>query len=129
MRYRLRTLLIAVAIAGLPLARIAYLKQMANSHRRKVAELVQKLATTADGVHERQVSVKRLASRDTVLKIGWIARSETHVNIFLDNGGGPGSGAIVENENAVDDWCSAVFHEVMANRYDRASYTRKLWMS
>jgi hypothetical protein len=32
MRYRLRTLLILMAIAGLPLTRIGYLKRMADFH-------------------------------------------------------------------------------------------------
>jgi hypothetical protein len=123
MRYRLRTLLIAIAVISLPLARMAYLKQMANSHRRKVAELVHKLAVSESASEfETQNLVEHLAAADSAIRTRWTDRTRPHVNIFFENGGGPGSGAVGANPDTVADWCAATYHEVMANRYDRAVF-------
>jgi hypothetical protein len=71
MRYRLRTLLILMAIVGLPLARIGYLKRIADFHRREVARIGRSISV-AEREDEGHVaaSIKELAEGDTELVVG-----------------------------------------------------------
>src|SRR5262245_33879044 len=54
MRYRLRTLLILMAVAGAVFARVAYLKQWRDFHKREVAKLVESIRI-AEG-EDRQIA-------------------------------------------------------------------------
>src|SRR5262245_15201416 len=68
MRFRLRTLLILMAVISLPLARVAYLKRMANTHRRIVADLIPVLAKTENwSADEVAAAVREIAEwNDTI---------------------------------------------------------------
>ena len=76
MHYRLRTLLILMAVAGLLFTRIGYLKRMADFHRREVARIGGSISV-AEREDEGQVaaSIKELAEGDTELVVGTMTDS------------------------------------------------------
>jgi hypothetical protein len=111
MRYRLRTLLIGTAALALPFARIGYLKQMAAFHRKQAEALISR-AAKHDG-HELE-GVQYAVYSTLQLR--------PHVAIQ----------AIREAPNDGSYWdclCSAWSHEMIARKYDRATYRPWIWIS
>jgi hypothetical protein len=125
MRFRLRTLLIFMAVLGLPFTRIGYLKRMADFHRREVARLG-KLISLAEQEDDALVaaSIKQLAEGDTELVVGDSTDSGLEeVGVFDKDM----TGRLVKDVAAAKSWQEAAVHQVIANRYDRACY--RPWMT
>jgi hypothetical protein len=126
MRFRLRTLLILMAVAGLLFTRIGYLKRMADFHRREVARIGGSISV-AEREDEGQVaaSIKELAEGDTELVVGtmtdslWMGR----VGVYDKDM----TGRLVKDAATAESWREAAVHQVIANRYDRACY--RPWMT
>lgn len=119
MRYRLRTLLILMAIIGLALSRISHLKQKRNSHRQEVAKLVNEISTSERKSKKHiEDSIQKHATGDTTLFFprGTPERLPVYV---IDNR----NMAILAKDAATAElWSAAVFQQVLANRYDRAIF-------
>lgn len=104
MRYRLRTLLIVLAICGVVFARIGYLKRQAGFHR-----------------------------REAMARLTWIAnRNHTHREMFAtpvrqDEVDNPEIWRAIRANPPMDEagspyYVSAYYHLIMAHRYERAIY-------
>jgi hypothetical protein len=120
MRYRLRTLLILMAVAGLLFARIGYLKRMANSHRQAAANLIPGIATAErDSALGVESSVRHLASGSAMLRT-ILSDLPLGQVIVLENGAG--NGVTIQNHAALSNWRDAVRNSVLAAQYDRAVY-------
>jgi hypothetical protein len=63
MQYRLRTLLILMAISGLVFARIGYLTRMADYHHRAESQVIQEIAGQLDGEFPPEMIRAQLAFR------------------------------------------------------------------
>jgi hypothetical protein len=120
MRYRLRTLLIVVTLASIPLARIAYLKRMAAMNRQSAEQYIEAIAGFQQNSHddvrasvELAVSHREiprlLISKDRSVKLQFSAHDGGISVINLD-------GATMEN------WGKAIAHTIVADRYERAVY-------
>jgi hypothetical protein len=120
MRYTLRALLILVTIVSAILARVAYLKQMAHFHRERAIAIATSLSTDSHDSDNIITMARILASRGTALTQNTPRETKQSPGIFLDNG--LGWTVIAKNKEMADAWCEAVRHEVIANRFDRASY-------
>jgi hypothetical protein len=127
MRFHLRTLLIVVAIIGGPLARLAYLKQMARLHRHSVEALVPILCASdratpgeihnyvshmASGAPSRIES--RIVGHPYVIGIG----STEAINLHSD----AGRDHLILNQATLPEWKQAFAHEIIARRFDRAFF-------
>jgi hypothetical protein len=108
MQFRLRTLLILLTILGVLFARIGYLKHKAESHRQRVSKLVSRIVEAKENVArgvtseviEHAVSVQ-LSDPALWKKIGEAQKQDTlRSEAFL----------------------YICFHQIMADRYDRALY-------
>jgi hypothetical protein len=119
MRYRLRTLLILMAIAGLLFARVAYLKRMGDVHRREIARLLPNIVAAEGENHETiAASIDQLAAGDTALVVGnlEVGPAQPRVGVYDKDM----TGRLVKDEATADAWREVVRHQVIANRYDRA---------
>src|SRR5437763_719531 len=106
MRYGLRTLFIAVTFACIFFARIAYIHQMAATHRTEMAKRVERLSKQVKVTPEWIIS-------DLQPYAKWDSENEVNpwANPFdIERDCDPG----------VEDWTQAVFHQAMARAYDRA---------
>jgi len=118
-RFHLRTLLIVVPIVSLPLARIAYLKRMRDFHRGEVARLAPIIATTED---ER---LFRVAESITALANGATGRERYTKQVKVGKNRlifAKEQGAVFATVEPVPLLNTAVRHQIMANRFDRAMY-------
>jgi hypothetical protein len=104
MQYRLRTLLIVVSLAGLLLARVAYLKHKADFHRGHAAALISSIAAREqreeDAVAYAVYSMIHLRPSVALQAI----REAPHDGSYWDG------------------ICSAMSHELIARKYDKAVY-------
>jgi len=101
MRFRLRTLMIVLAIAGLLFARIGYLKRMATFHRGEASSRITQIAKNCDlNVTEVAKTVRKNVSE----------QERDWGDVRQSSKDGQGS----------DLNASAYFHEMMAERYERA---------
>jgi hypothetical protein len=126
MRYSLRTLLIVVTIIGGPLARIAYLKQMARFHRQSVQALVPILCVseraTPDEIHNSISFMARDASRIKSRIVGHphvVGIGSTEV---IDIESNAGRSHIIQDKATLAEWKQAFAHEIIARRFDRAFF-------
>jgi hypothetical protein len=124
LRFRLRTLLILMAVAEVVFARIAYLKQWRDFHKREVAKLVESIRI-AEG-EDRQIA-------DSVINdfamagrpIGW-GNDLTQTKVGITNG--PlvrwikDSTTLEKDFATFEIWRKAIHHQALANRYDEAMY-------
>jgi hypothetical protein len=116
MRFRLRTLLIAMAFLSLLFARVAYLKQTVAAHRRRVEELIREIASV------EEVSIAQI--QDEVLNL---AEPGVRIRVLESPYGNPmlanqrGFGHIVSPYDT-RQWREAIFHDVMAKRCESAMY-------
>src|SRR5262245_7417629 len=123
MRYRLRTLLILMTVAGAVFARVAYLKQWRDFHKREVAKLVESIRI-AEG-EDRQIadSVNDFAMAGRA--IGW-GRDITQTKVLISNGKFvrwiKDSTTAEKNTATVEIWEKAIHHQTLVNRYDEAMY-------
>jgi hypothetical protein len=101
-RYKLRTLLILMAIAAVPLARIAYLRRMADIHRQAASRFV--AGNGGLNLPEFRHGVGRLVAQGVPL---------ASLN--------PDSMQVAETQPKAT-WQSAIYHEGMAIRYEDAVY-------
>ena len=103
LRFSLRTLLILVTVFGCGFARIAYLKHKADFHRREASV---RIARITNGTNNRYEQIARTVRKDNLNQtISW--------RLIRDNR---------RDGSWADCWASAYFHEIMADRYDRAVY-------
>jgi hypothetical protein len=122
-RYRLRTLLILMAVAGVVFARVAYLKQWRDFHRREVAKLVESIRI-AEG-EDRQIadSVNDFAIAGRAIGFG---NDLTQTKFGITNG--PLVRWIKDSRTLEKDfatfeiWERAIHHQALANCYDEAMY-------
>ncbi len=127
MRYRLRTLLIVVAIIGGPLARLAYLQQMARVHRHSVEALVPILCVsdraTPDEIHHYVSHMasgapsrikSQMVGHPYVIGIG----STEAINLHSD----AGRDHLILDQSTLPEWKQAFAHEIIARRFDRAFF-------
>jgi hypothetical protein len=123
MRYRLRTLLVVLAIAGLLFARVGYLKRRAEFHRQAGEDFVRGIAA-AEWASEREIEecIGRLAAGHSGL--------ETR-RLRVEGGGRQGVtvvesrigyGIVIRNNQMADDWHKAIYHRVMAEKYEQACF-------
>jgi hypothetical protein len=121
-RYRLRTLLIVIAVVAIPLARIAYLKQMARINRQAAEQLVNQLSDhTGSSEAEIQISVQKTAQSEDARKAQFsIPRNATSkMHFTLPNGH---DAELTLDGTSREMWRRAVVHTIVAERYDRAVY-------
>jgi len=119
MRYSLRTLLILVTVLGVLFARVAYLKQSAISHRQKAAALVLRLvANERFTAAETQNFVLFLASGASRIKPRVLINHEGRAIILESD---VGREHLVQFEANTPDWQAAVAHEIIAQRFERAT--------
>jgi hypothetical protein len=123
MRFRLRTLLIVMAIAGLACARVGHLKRMAADHRHAVAHLIPAIARAErDSKRGVESAVRHLATNSVLKTI--VSDLPLGTVIILENGAG--NGVVIQNNSALSNWRNAVHHSVLAAQYERAVY--RPWM-
>jgi hypothetical protein len=101
MRYRLRTLLILLALVAVVFARIAYLKQKGEFHRREASLHIARLASMGTP----RSDIERTVAYDIAQPELW----QRAIRRPLD--GAP-----------FDDWELTYFHEIMAQRYEQGVY-------
>ncbi len=124
MRFRLRTLLILMALAGLVFARMGHLRQKAIAHRHAAANLIPVIATAEkENARSIESSVQHLASGSALLRTIVFDLPLGQV-IVLENGAG--NGVTIQNHPALSNWRDAVRHSVLAAQYERAIY--RPWM-
>src|SRR5262245_49572789 len=115
MRYRLRTLMIVLAIGLLSVlfARVAYLKYMAHYYREWVSNGVRSLAI-AEGSSEKEVraAIALLAVGDSRPMSELIVDS-SGVPITTKLLNGSGDGYVLKNDDPLVDWYYAVFNEII----------------
>jgi hypothetical protein len=111
MRFRLRTLMIAMAVLGVLLARIGYLKRMATFHRQLVEGRIAKTADRA-AADPRNVGADRklieITLRDEINR-----DPASKWNQIRD--------ASMTGKKR-DAFTDLYFHQTMADRYERAIY-------
>ena len=124
MRYRLRTLLVVVAMAGLLFARIGYLKRKAEFHRQACEDFVRGIA-----------AVETASEKEIEESVGRLAAGHKEVETRrLRIAGGPrqsitvlesrvGYGIVIRNNQMADDWHRAIYHRVLAEKYDQALFS------
>jgi len=117
MRYRLRTLLIVLAVICVILARIAYVKEQRDFHRHEVQKLVSQLASIPGSEAERVLArqVHEIAASGPAARGSWIGSS-----------GLPGECGSPEYESTITAWYMVRQHEILVSRYDHALY--RPWM-
>jgi hypothetical protein len=109
MRYRLRTLLIVIAVCGLVLARCHYLKRKAEYHRQRASHLIiSYIAKVEDGKGCTRESIE-LAMKEVI-------------ELCPDE-----AAEAAAQSPTGDDWGygafgSAIKHEMIARRYDSAVF-------
>jgi len=115
-RYKLRTLLIVMAVAGVVFARVAYLKRWRDFHKREVAKIVESIRI-AEG-EDRQIanSVNNFAMAGRA--IGW-GYDLTQTKVGITNGPHV---RWVKDSTMFEIWERAIHHQALANRYDEAMY-------
>lgn len=131
MRFRLRTLMILMAVAGAVFARVAYLKQWRDFHKREVAKLVESIRI-AEGEHKQIADfVNDLAMAGR--RIAW-GRDLTQTKVLISNGKFVrwikdctttveiDSTTLEKDFAAFEIWENAIHHQALANRYDEAMY-------
>jgi hypothetical protein len=101
MRFRLCTLLIVLAISGAIFARIGYLTRMAEFHRREATAGFSRLAREFGESPERWVPYEVEAVRY------WERDPQTWQMI---------------RDNPAHYYVSAIYHQILADRYERAIY-------
>ncbi|HEY2415563.1 MAG TPA: hypothetical protein VGI40_25195 [Pirellulaceae bacterium] len=111
MRYRLRTLLIVIAVLAAVLARVAYLKRQRDFHRQEANRLATQIATF------QNYDVRDI--REKVRHIGTFGPTARGSTIGADL---PGKYGSPEYEDTLTNWHLAHEHEILANRYSRAIY-------
>jgi hypothetical protein len=118
MRYRLRTLLIVLAIVGVVFARIGYLKRMGDYHQQEAARLLTIIAS-AQGEDQKKVadSIRNLAS---VGKIPGRGYGSNGVVVLIT--GKKLNNHLAKDAATADVWDLCVCHQVLADRYDHAVY-------
>jgi hypothetical protein len=120
MRYSLRTLLIAVALFGLCCARVAYLKQTAAAHRRRASELVYEIGRNEGlGAAQAQDEVSMFEEGGFPIQISLSRSGDSYSTMFIDNKTRSGMSV---SDDQVPTWRAAIFHEVMARRFESAVY-------
>jgi hypothetical protein len=115
MRYRLRTLLIVLAVASVVFARIAYLKQKRDFHAMEVAKLVEAIRVVEGDDGQIMESIRQLAETDTEVEKG-TDPSRTKVGVY--------NGLSVRwiKESEFETWKKAIRQQAIANRFQRAMY-------
>ena len=116
MQYRLRTLLIAVAVAGAVFARVACLKRWRDFHTGEVAKLVAAIGIADGGDNKIASSVNEFAKAGTVVENAWDF-NRPKIGVFNDEWV-----RWVKDSTTQEMWKMAIHHQVIANRYDRAIY-------
>lgn len=123
MRYRLRTLLIALAIAALLFARVGYLKRRAEFHRQAGEDFVRGIAAAAWASEpEIEECIGRLAaghSRPEIRRLRVEGGGRQAVTIVESR---IGYGVVIRNNQMADDWHRAIYHRVMAEKYEQACF-------
>jgi hypothetical protein len=113
MRYSVRTLLILIAVLGLLFARIAHVRRMAAFHRGEVTRRVQKLATMVS------LTMDSGDPKDFLPCVVDYAKydSDYEVNPWYN------PWDVEEDGHPVaEEWKAAVYHQAMANLYERWIY-------
>jgi hypothetical protein len=101
LRYRLRTLMIVLALCGAIFARIGYIKRMAEFHRREATAGFSRLAREFGESPEQIVPMQVQAVRDCE--------------------GDPSTWQLIR-ESPSYYYVSACYHQILADRYERAIY-------
>jgi len=123
MRFRLRTLMIAMAVAGVVFARVAYLKQWRDSHKREVAKLVESIQIAEGEGRQIADSVNDFAMAGRAIGFG---NDLTQTKVGITNG--PlirwikDSTTLEKDFATFEIWEMAIHHQTLANRYDEAMY-------
>ena len=119
-RYKLRTLLILLAIVAMIFARVGYLNRMAAWHRHKAAEHLPLIAA-AEGVTVRDAaqSIKHLTTSSSGVRT--IVFEEPFQQMAVLEGM-TGNGLVVQNKAALSHWDDAIKHSILAARFERATY-------
>jgi hypothetical protein len=120
MRYRLRTLLIVIAIFAIVFARVAYLKQSAAAHRRQAGMLVQRLAENERYSPEEVRHHAAFFIQDTNRITHRVLVNHAGRFIHLDSDSGRGQ--IVQFAANTRDWKQLYAHEIIARRFDHAVF-------
>jgi len=121
MRYRLRTLLIALTLIGCGLGWISWLRQSAAFHRRESARFINTLAPLEAARPEYvEEKVLALAQGRSVTKWVRAANGSGEQSTLLKNGGHMTFSDAATTD--VDDWGQAVYHAMMADRFQHALY-------
>src|SRR5262245_48936440 len=116
MRYKLRTLLILLALAGMVLARIAYLKRCRDFHQQEVGRLIAAICE-AEGADDKVAdSVGDLAQAGTTVGTGSDA---TGTKVGLHNAQFV---RWIKDSSTIELWKNAIHHQVLADRYGAAIY-------
>jgi hypothetical protein len=121
MRFRVRTLMIVVTVAGFYFGWVAYARKQATSHRQIAGAIAHRLAQTTrlfndtEAMHRIQSlaagrSVTRITYHEDLRRRGRVA--------VIENGP---NARVVSEETAVD-WRDAIHHAMLADAYDRAIY-------
>ena len=117
MRYRLRTLMIFVTCVGILLGWIAYLRRMADFHRREADRIIVSLATAENLPRKRvEENVAFLLAGGSAPQIGYRFGPGPPVPIINTRRQGFDAATI----DTAADWKSACDHRILANWYDRA---------
>jgi hypothetical protein len=111
MRFRLRTLLIVIAVLAAVLARLAYLKRQRDFHRQEVNRLVTQLAAFHHyDWREIERRVRDIAADGPNVRGSWVGADL------------PREYGRAEYEDWLTNWHLARQHEILANRFSRAIY-------
>ena len=117
MRFRLRTLLIAVTLAATCFAWVGYAKKMASFHRGQAALIARRIAVVErDTQKEVELGILSLAAGHSTTMTRRLSNGSTRITTIKN---GP-TARVIADESEVD-WRTAIQHTMTAHAYDRAA--------
>ncbi len=119
MRFRLRTLMVVVTLCSVPLGWIAWLRQAAAFHRgesERFAAIIQSAETPDSG--DPRGRIQLLAANASVTKCVVVRQDDGEIVGFLKNG----RTTTYAHPTVTSAWRPAVYHSIMAARYEQAVY-------
>ena len=111
MRYRLRTLLIAITVACMYLAWVGYCRRMARFYRKQSSELLLQVVAQASQAGQAGRTLEWEKKWVSGLIEGWPEQAAKMNNPKW-----------VDEEGENPEFASAVVHEITARKYDRAAW-------
>jgi hypothetical protein len=133
-RYKLRTLLVVMTLVGGPLARIGYLKRMADFHRQRDAQLVNQLTAEYFALRNTFIgsqpvdqelidaTIQGQIDGELIIDVNVLRTDKPWTVYFAREEGNRLSHVRYCSEDEALRWFTAAYHRRMAMRYEQAMF-------